>query len=94
MLQSCVLDLKCGWDENLPLVVFAYNSSYQASIQMTPSEALYGSPSQSLVCWKEVGESSIIGSDMIRDTVEKVDLLRKFLLIAESLRKSYVDRRR
>ena len=33
-----------GWEEHLPLVEFAYNNSYQASIQMAPYEALYGSP--------------------------------------------------
>ena len=42
MLQACVLDLKDSWEEHLPLVEFAYNNSYQASIQMAPYEALYG----------------------------------------------------
>ena len=32
MLRVCVLDLKGSWEEHLPLVEFAYNSSYQASI--------------------------------------------------------------
>ena len=44
MLQACVLDLKSSWGEHLPLVEFAYNNSYQASIQMAPYEALYGRP--------------------------------------------------
>ena len=51
MLWACVLDLKGSWEEHLPLVKFAYNNSYQASIQMTPYEALYGKPCRSLVCW-------------------------------------------
>ena len=40
MLRACVLDHKGSWEENLPLVEFAYNNSYQASIQMAPYEAL------------------------------------------------------
>ena len=32
MLQACVLDLKCSWEEHLPLVEFTYNNSYQANI--------------------------------------------------------------
>ena len=28
MLQACVLALKGGWEEHLPLVEFAYNNSY------------------------------------------------------------------
>ena len=32
MLQACVLDLKGSWEEQLPLMKFAYNDNYQASI--------------------------------------------------------------
>ena len=49
MLRACVPDLKGSWEEHFPLVEFAYNNSYQASIQMTPYEALYGWPCQSLI---------------------------------------------
>ena len=84
MLRACVLDLKGSWDEHLPLVEFAYNNSYQASIQMTPYEALNGRPCQSPICWTEVGESSITSPDLIRDTSKKVDLIRKLLLTAQS----------
>ena len=34
--------------------------------------------------WTEVGESSITGPDLIRDTSEKVSLIRKRLLKAQS----------
>ena len=37
-----------------------------------PYEALYGRPCRSPICWTEVGESSITGPDLIRDTSEKV----------------------
>ena len=50
MLQACVLDLKGSWEEHLSLVDFAYNNSYQASIRMTPYEALYGRSCRSPVC--------------------------------------------
>ena len=46
------------------------------------------------VCWTEVGESSITGSDLIRDTSEKVSLIRQRLLTAQSRQKSYADVRR
>ena len=47
MLRACVLDHKGSWDEQFPLVEFAYNNSYQASIQMAPYEALYRRPCRS-----------------------------------------------
>ena len=77
MLRACVLDLKGSWDVHLPLVEFTYNNSYQASIQMTPYEALYGRSCRSLICWIKVGEHFITGPDLIRDTSVKVDLIRK-----------------
>ena len=76
MLRACVLDHKGSSEEHFPLVEFAYNNSYQSSIQMAPYEALYGRPCRSPLCWTEVGESSIAGPDLIRDTSEKVSLIR------------------
>ena len=78
----------------MTLVEFAYNNSYQASIQMAPYEVLYGRPCRSPICWTEVGESSITGPDLIRDTSEKVTLIRQRLLTAQSRQKSYANVRR
>ena len=93
MLRACVLDLKGSWEENFPLVEFAYNKSYQGSIQMTPYEALHGRPCRYLVYWTKVGERSTTSPELIRDTFPKVDLIRKQLLTAQSRQKSYADRR-
>ena len=88
MLRACVLDHKGSWEEQLPLVEFAYNNSYQASIQMAPYEALYGRPCRSPNCWADVGESSITGPDLIKDTSEKVSLIRQRLLTAQTGRRA------
>ena len=61
MLRACVLDHKGRWEEHFPLVEFAYNNNYKASIQMAPYEALYERPCRSPICWTEVRESSITG---------------------------------
>ena len=81
-LQACVLDLKGSWEEYLPLVRSAYNNSYRGSIQMAPYEALYGRPCRSLVCWTKVGERPTTSPDLVRDTLEKVELIRKHLFTA------------
>ena len=73
---------------------FAYNNNYQASIQMALYEALYRRLGQSPICWTEVGEHSITSPDLVRDTFEKLRLIRKHLLTAQSRQKSYADRRR
>ena len=94
MLRACVLDHKGSWEKHFPLVEFAYNNNYQPSIQMVPYEALYGRPCRTPLCWTEVGESSITGPDLIRDTSEKVSLIQQHLLTVQSPRKSYADVRR
>ena len=42
MLRGCIIDFRGSWEDYIPLAEFAYNNSYQASIQMAPYEALYG----------------------------------------------------
>ena len=49
---------------------------------MEPYEALYGRPCRSPIFWTEVGERTTTGPELVRDTYEKVDLIRKRLLIA------------
>ena len=61
---------------------------------MAPYEALYRRPYRSSICWTKVGESSITGLDLIRDTSEKVGLIPKRLPMAQSQQMSYTDKRR
>ena len=65
LLRACVLDLKGNWDDYLPLVEFAYNNSFQASIGMAPFEALYGRRCRSPVCWDGVGEKKLLGLELV-----------------------------
>ena len=58
---------------------------------MAPYEALYGRPCRLPLCWTVVEESSNTGPDLIRDTFEKVGLIRQRLLMAQSRQKSYAD---
>ena len=61
---------------------------------MTPYEALYERQCRSPLCWTKVGERSITSPDLIRDTFEKVSLIRQRLLMAQSSQKSHADVRR
>ena len=54
------------------LLEFAYNNSYQSSIQMAPYEALYGRRCRSPICWDEVGERRMLGPEIIQETEEKI----------------------
>ena len=65
MLRACMIEFKGSWDTHLSLMEFAYNNSYQSSIRMAPFEALYGRKCRTPVCWDEVGERRLIGSELV-----------------------------
>ncbi|KAL0561186.1 hypothetical protein IC582_001607 [Cucumis melo] len=58
MLRACVLEFSGSWDSHLHLMEFAYNNIYQATIGMTPFEALYGRCCRSPVCWGQCRQKS------------------------------------
>ncbi|XP_072081170.1 uncharacterized protein [Arachis hypogaea] len=94
MLRACVLDQPGSWDRYMPLVEFAYNNSFHASIGMAPYEALYGQKCQSPLCWYEFGEVSVLGPDLIAETTENIKKIRARILTGQSRQKSYADQRR
>ncbi|GJV57034.1 putative reverse transcriptase domain-containing protein [Tanacetum coccineum] len=65
MLRACVMDFGGSWDTHLPLIEFSYNNSYHTSIKCAPFEALYGRKCRSPVIWTEVGESQLIGPEIV-----------------------------
>ncbi|XP_070019831.1 uncharacterized protein [Nicotiana sylvestris] len=76
MLRACVMCFGGSWDQFLLLAKFSYNNSYQSSIQMASYEALYGRQCCSSVCWFELGDASLLGTDLVWDALEKVKLIQ------------------
>ena len=93
MLRACVIDFQGSWEEHIPLVEFAYNNSYQATIGMAPYEALYGRPCRTPICWADPEDNILMGPDLVRETTEKVATIRERIFAAQSRQKSYADRR-
>ncbi|KAL5865850.1 hypothetical protein ACOSQ3_003364 [Xanthoceras sorbifolium] len=94
MLRSCIIEFEGSWADHLLLIEFAYNNSYQSSIAMAPYEALYGRKCRTPVCWTELGEDRLVGPDLIRQTEEKVKIIKDRLKIASDRQKSYADLKR
>ncbi|WVZ75774.1 hypothetical protein U9M48_023806, partial [Paspalum notatum var. saurae] len=90
MLRACALTYSTKWDECLPLAEFAYNNSYQKSLEMAPFEALCGRRCRTPLNWSEPGERVTFGPDL----VTQVKFIHENLKRAQSRQKSYSDRRR
>ena len=91
MLWGCVMEFTGSWDRYVPLMEFAYNNSYQASIGMAPYEALYGQRCRTPLCWAELNEYKVIGPDIVKDTKEKFQVIRQRLKVASDRQKSYAN---
>ena len=82
MLRACVLELKGKWEDDLPLVEFSYNNSYQSIIKMAPFEALYRRKCRTPLCWSDLDEALIIGPEMIHETIETIRKIREHIRVA------------
>ncbi|XP_069152681.1 uncharacterized protein [Solanum lycopersicum] len=72
----------------------AHGSSYSSSIGMAPFEELNGRRCSSPFGWFEVGESSILGPEIIHEAVEKVRMIMDRLATTYSRQKSYAANRK
>ncbi|GJT76054.1 putative reverse transcriptase domain-containing protein [Tanacetum coccineum] len=79
IMRACVID---------------FGGSYHLSIRCAPFEALYGRKCRSPVLWAEIGESSLIGPELVLETIDKVVLIKEKLKAARDRQKSYADKRR
>nr|GEV99551.1 retrotransposon protein, putative, Ty3-gypsy subclass [Tanacetum cinerariifolium] len=94
MLRACVIDFDGSYDVHLPLFEFSYNNSYHSSIRCAPFEALYGRECRSPVLWAKIEEGSLIGHELVLETIDKVVLIKEKLKAARDHQKSYADKRR
>ncbi|KAA3479795.1 DNA/RNA polymerases superfamily protein [Gossypium australe] len=94
MLRCCVLEFVGNWEKYLSLVEFAYNNRFQLSIKMAPYKTLYGHKLRTPLYWNELSEKKIHGVDLIRETEEKVKVIRDSLKAASYRHKLYVDLKR
>ena len=94
MLRACVLDFQGSWSKYLPLIEFAYNNSYQATIGMAPYEALYGRKCRSPIHWYETGERKYLGPELVEQATEAIRTIQQRMKTAQSRQKSYADVRR
>lgn len=64
-MGACVLELNNSWEYYLPLFEFAYNNSFQGTIEMTPYEALYGRKCRSPSYWDEIEKKKLLGPEIL-----------------------------
>nr|GFC33292.1 putative reverse transcriptase domain-containing protein [Tanacetum cinerariifolium] len=94
ILRACAIDFGRNWDTHLPLVEFSYNNSYHSNINYAPFEALYGRKCRTPIAWTEVGESKLLGPEIVQETTDKIVQIKERLKVIRDHQKSYADKRR
>jgi hypothetical protein len=94
MLSMYVMDKLSKWEDYLHLVEFAYNNVYQASLNMSSFEALYGIKFNTLVSWDNPAERTVVGPNMIQKMEEKMIKIRHNLKASQDRKKSCTDKGR
>jgi len=80
-----------SWEDHLHLCEFAYNNSFHASLGCAPFEALYGRRCRTPVCWDPVGSEVPLGPELIEESADQLDLIKKRLQAAQDRQKKYAD---
>ena len=73
---------------------FAYNNSYQATIELAPYEAMYEKMCRSPVHWDKARERKYLSLELVEQATDTIKNIRERMKTAQSRQKSYADRRR
>ncbi|GKB98839.1 putative reverse transcriptase domain-containing protein [Tanacetum coccineum] len=66
-------------------------SEYHSSVKCASFEALYGRKCRTPRAWAEVGESKLIGPEIVQETIDKIVQIKERLKTARDRQKSYTD---
>jgi hypothetical protein len=93
IFKMYVMDQPLKWENYIHLVEFSYNHGYQASLIMSPFEALYGRKCNTLVSWNNPIDRDIIRPDVLKEMEEKMERIEQNLA-AQNRHTSYANKKR
>ena len=75
--------LSGSWDDHLHLVKFAYYNSYQATMQISPFEALYGRKCRPPLHWDKVCEKALLEPGLVQHAIDKIQVVKQRMKAAQ-----------
>jgi hypothetical protein len=92
MLRMYVMDLPSKWEDYIHLVEFSYNNGYQASLKVSPFEALYGRKCNAPVSWDNPANRVVIGPYVLKEMEEEMLKIRHNLKASRDRKKIYANK--
>ena len=83
-----VMEKLTKWEYYLHMVEFDYNNGQQASLGMSPYEALYGRRCRTPVTWDDPVNRVVLGPELLREMEQEVVKIRKNLKATRTDRKA------
>ena len=77
------MDKPTKWEGYLNLAVFAYSNGHQASLGMSPYEALYGRRCRTPVTWDNPVNKVVLGTKLLKEMEQEVVKIRQNLKAAQ-----------
>jgi hypothetical protein len=93
-MRMYVMEKPSKWEDYLHLVEFAYNNGYQASLKMSPFEALYGRKCNTSVSWDNPADRAVVGPELLKEMEKQMLKIKQNLKAAQDKQKSYDDKNR
>nr|GEZ09665.1 putative reverse transcriptase domain-containing protein [Tanacetum cinerariifolium] len=78
-LRACAINFSGNWDTRLPLVEFLYNNSYHSSVKCALFKALCERKCRTPIASSKVGESKLIGPEIVQKTTDKIVQIKERL---------------
>ena len=92
MLRMYVMDKPSKWEDYMHLVEFSYNNGYQASLKMSPFEALYGRKCNTPVSWDNPTYRVVLGPEFLKEMEDQVVKIKQNLKASQDRQNSYADK--
>ena len=94
MLRMYVIDKPSKLEDYLHLVEFAYNNRQQASLGMSPYEALYVRRCRTIVTWDNLVNRIPLGLELLKEMEQEVSKIRQNLNVGQDRQKIYAYKHR
>jgi hypothetical protein len=72
ILRMYVMDKTSKWEDYLHLVEFSYNNEYQASLKMSPFEAIYNKKCNTPVSWDNLADRIVFGPEFLKEMEDQM----------------------
>jgi hypothetical protein len=87
MLITYVMDQPSKWEDYINLVEFSHNNGYQASLEMSLFEALYGRKCNTPMSWDNPKDIVVIGIDLLKEMKEQMEKIKHNLKAIQDRKK-------